>query len=103
MEQQLVAFGVLHAFLLQAAAQQSDRLLMTFFADQQAAELGAGIGVAGAGLQFSLHRLPQTVGFVSARQKLRAVAVMQDRWLAAVSDAPLRLFVQQPSDAVIDH
>ena len=103
MEQQLIAFGLLHALLLQAAAQQRDRLLMTSFADQQAAEFGAGIRVAGAGLQVRLHRLPQTVGLVGARQQLRAVAVMQDGRLAAVSDAPLRLFVQQFPDAVVDH
>ena len=103
MQHQLVAFRILNGVLLQAPAQQFDRLLMLSFADQQPTELGVGVGVAGIGFEFIPHRLSKAFSLVGTGQQFGSITVVQDRRFAAVGNAPLGFTVQQLAHAVIDH
>ena len=68
MQQQLIALGMgSGGASRKALLQQGQAPLAVALAHVEAAELGAGVGIAGAGLQFVFHGLPQPLGLVAAQ------------------------------------
>ena len=57
--------------------QQLQAPLLVALTHLQAAQFGAGIGIAWASRQVGFHRCAQPGGFVACRQELRAVAVVE--------------------------
>ena len=73
------------------------------FGHIQAAELGAGIGIAGPLLQLRFHRFAQSLRLIALGQQLWAVAVVDQGRFGAISDAPVGFLPQQLRHAVVHH
>ena len=101
-QQEFIALGMGSSWaVLQTAAQQRDAALRLPLGHLEAAELGAGVGVVGAGQQLRFHRCAQACGLVAGAQQLRPVAVVQQGWCAAVGDAPVGFPLEQRGHAVV--
>jgi len=101
-QQQLVAFGMgVGRAMRQSLLQQGDAPLLVAFRHLQAAEFGAGVGIAGPLLQLRFHGLPQPFRLVALGQQLGPVAVVDQGRFGAVGDAPVGLPLQQLRHAVV--
>ena len=91
------------AAVLQTKAQQGPAPLQLPCAHQQAAQLGAGVGVSRVALQVGFHRLAQPGRLVTGLQQLRPVAVVAQGGDVAIGDPPVSSPLQQGQHAVVDH
>ena len=87
----------------QSLLQQGDAAFAVALAHLQAAELGAGVGVAGVGGQIGLHGLPQPLGLGAAGQQFGPVAVMGQGRHPAIGQAPVGFLLQEGQHAVVHH
>ena len=87
----------------QAQPQQLEAPPPVAFVHLQAAELGAGVGVAGLERQLGLHCRPQPGGLGAIGQQLGPVAVMNQGRQRAVGDAPVGFPGDQGHHAVVHH
>ena len=103
-QQQFVALGVgVLGAVGEPQLEQGHAALALALTHLQAAQLGAGIGIARAGGQVGFHGLAQPGGLVACGQEFRAVAVVQQGGNGAVGDAPLGLLAEQGQHAVVHH
>ena len=103
-QQQLVALRVgLRRAVRQPQLQQRFAPCSVALTHLQAAQFGAGVGIAGPGRQVLLHRLAQPGCFVASGQQFGPVAVVEQGRHGAIGDAPVGFALQEGHHAVVHH